>query len=361
MLLPDISPALAALPVLRCAFRLRAEESVSLPPFVGSTLRGAFGAALKSAVCRVPPGECESCWFIEACAYPYIFETGALDDEALPRLHPQLYKQQDLPHPYTFVPPPLIARKGGREASRATAKERRHPPNLNNFFARYDLRAGDELNFGMTFIGRGARLWQFAFVAALLMARAGLGEANAPFTLTHAATFDEFDRMKLLFSEGAPRLRAAQAAPRTLLSFVEARRAQISTGERARLRFFTPARIVQHGKLDTRIEFKTLIAKLTQRIEHLAALHAEPPRHFDLREIVARAEGIEIKEAQWKEFLWERHSNRQGRKVARHVLYGEVEYAGANISEFFPLLAAGEVLQVGAATSDGLGIYRMIE
>jgi hypothetical protein len=60
---------------LLLTFRLQARESVVLPPFLGSTLRGAFGAALKKVFCFVPHGECGRCWFYEACPYQYIFES----------------------------------------------------------------------------------------------------------------------------------------------------------------------------------------------------------------------------------------------------------------------------------------------
>lgn len=355
----EIGQVLSALPVLRCAFQLRAEESVSLPPFVGSMLRGAFGRALKNVVCRVPHGDCRRCWFVEACAYPYIFETGVLDDDALPRLHPQLYHNADVPHPFVLSAPPLIPL--AREKRHEYRLKEKQSPNLNEFFARHELRAGDELSFGLTLIGRAVQLWHFALVAVRLMADDGLGEENAPFTLTHAAVFDEHDQMQFIFSEDAPRLRAAKVEPRVLHTFVEARLKQIEMKDSVRLRFFSPLRIASNGQLQTQVEFKTLIAKLTQRIEHLNALYAAPPCRFDLRELAARAASVTATDARWEKLVWEQHSNRQGQMTARHVLCGEAEYAGENVHEFLPILAAGEFLNVGKSTNYGLGVFRMVE
>jgi hypothetical protein len=42
--------------------------------YLGPTLRGAFGRALKSAVCQVRHGECGRCLLLEACPYPAIFD-----------------------------------------------------------------------------------------------------------------------------------------------------------------------------------------------------------------------------------------------------------------------------------------------
>lgn len=54
---------------------LRAVTPVRLPPFAGSTLRGAFGSTFKRMVCVERHGECPRCLLRKQCAYPYIFET----------------------------------------------------------------------------------------------------------------------------------------------------------------------------------------------------------------------------------------------------------------------------------------------
>ena len=53
----------APLALSRYELRLRAEEVCSLPAVLGSTLRGAFGHALKKTVCVMPHRDCERCIF----------------------------------------------------------------------------------------------------------------------------------------------------------------------------------------------------------------------------------------------------------------------------------------------------------
>ena len=90
----------AGLDIARYLLRLRALEDASLPAFLGSTLRGAFGHALKQAVCVMPHRDCERCMVSERCIYPYLFETPSPEDI------PQLRGQRQAPHPFILSPPP---------------------------------------------------------------------------------------------------------------------------------------------------------------------------------------------------------------------------------------------------------------
>lgn len=60
----------AALDLSRYELKLRACEPVSLPAFLGSTLRGAFGHALKEAVCVMNHRDCAKCLVADRCIYP---------------------------------------------------------------------------------------------------------------------------------------------------------------------------------------------------------------------------------------------------------------------------------------------------
>src|SRR5258708_7487410 len=51
----------SGLNISRYQLRLRARKPVTLPRYLGSTLRGAFGHALKEAVCVVGHRDCDRC------------------------------------------------------------------------------------------------------------------------------------------------------------------------------------------------------------------------------------------------------------------------------------------------------------
>jgi hypothetical protein len=100
---PDIFAGLdlarfSGLDISRYRLVLRAVEPASLPAFVGSTLRGAFGHALKDAVCVMPHRNCDRCMVMDRCLYPYLFETVPPSDSA------QLKGQQQAPHPFILTP-----------------------------------------------------------------------------------------------------------------------------------------------------------------------------------------------------------------------------------------------------------------
>ena len=88
------------LDIARYELRLRALQPACLPPFLGSTLRGAFGHSLKQAVCVMPHRDCTRCMVADRCIYPYLFETPS------PEGIPQLRGQQQAPHPFILSPPP---------------------------------------------------------------------------------------------------------------------------------------------------------------------------------------------------------------------------------------------------------------
>src|SRR5689334_4844685 len=92
----------ASLELARYELRLRAVRQTALPAFLGSTLRGAFGHALKQAVCIMPHRDCERCLVAERCLYPYLFETPVPSGAMW-----LLRNQQQAPRPFILAPPLL--------------------------------------------------------------------------------------------------------------------------------------------------------------------------------------------------------------------------------------------------------------
>lgn len=89
------------LDIARFDITLRARARTTLPPYLGSTLRGALGHALKDAACVVEHGDCQRCPLLDTCAYPYLFET------PVPPEIKELRGQTHAPLPY-LIEPPLV-------------------------------------------------------------------------------------------------------------------------------------------------------------------------------------------------------------------------------------------------------------
>ncbi|HSK73968.1 MAG TPA: hypothetical protein VK892_19875, partial [Pyrinomonadaceae bacterium] len=209
MKLPDLS-------ILRLDFRLRAKASVALPPFLGSTLRGAFGAALKRVICFVPHGDCERCWFRQACAYQYIFESKNLGNIPDAELHQFLKGQKEFPHPFVLIPPAPVKK------SRAGDSENpRRRKNLNEDYQPNHFSAGEALDFSLLLLGKAARDWARVLVAVRLLAEEGLGENRVPFTLEKAFAHDADGRPLEVFSRENPQVSVYGISPVKLNQIVD--------------------------------------------------------------------------------------------------------------------------------------------
>ena len=92
----------------------------------------------------------------------------------------------------------------------------------------------------------------------------------------------------------------------------------------------------------------------------LAAVHGRARLELDYRGLIDRAGKVETHSSALRWSDWERYSNRQQTKMNLGGFTGEVEYTGKVIEEFLPLVAAGELLRVGAGTSFGLGRYEIV-
>lgn len=207
----------SGLTVARFDVRLRALEPVSLPPFLGSTLRGALGHALKQAVCVVDHNDCSRCPVAPQCVYPRFFET------RVPPGIEHLQGQQYAPLPFILEPPivrnplkrvwrlparllekaDLAASHTGQhgagaqrtittfeclpdEAARDDAVSARKPSIVSSVVLPDQAKkwnAGEDLSFGLTLLGQAIEFLPYIIFAIASMARRGLGADRSPFEL----------------------------------------------------------------------------------------------------------------------------------------------------------------------------------
>jgi len=323
----------AGLPVARLEFVLRAEERAELPNFLGSTLRGAFGYALKRAVCVMERRDCETCPVVDRCLYPYLFETPPPPDL------PQLRSQQQMPHPFIFEPPHTLPD--------------RH---------RQAIKRGEELGFGLILIGKAIEAAPYVIYAIDEMAYGGLGAGRGRFTLTEIHWFTAQDATLPAYSAADHRLVAPPNGTMDLNDYLQKRLTGFHSIPRLRLRFLTPTRIRIQGDVQTAMSFDLLLGNLWRRLLLLQTLHgAQPIEPARLDKLWWRFEtGVQCARNELRFWDWERHSNRQQRKVKLGGFIGEVEYEGEKLAEYLPLILAGELLHVGGGTGFGLGRYQII-
>ena len=368
----------AALPIARYELRLRALENAVLPSFPGSTLRGAFGHALKNAVCVMRHRECSKCLVFSRCLYPSVFETRWPDELTAMR------KQLDAPHPFVLDAPVYPRRRlmpaqagdsGESAATDAITIEIPTPesvPNAstnglagNHTQAKWsytrELVAGDEVIFGLALLGRTIESLPYIIYAIQEMTERGLSVRRSRFALAEVNFISPSGERRRVFDEQSPNLKADNSPPPSLSDYVRERvnelRQRWNPAEPLSLRLITPLRIKVKGDLQTGADFQLLARNLLRRVSMLGLAHGSTPLTLDYKSLLARTAMVEVRESRFRWWDWTRYSSRQQMKLQMGGFIGEISFTGPALSEFLPLLAAGEIVGVGNGTSVGLGKY----
>ena len=94
------------IPIQHLTFHCRWTSEARLPDYLGSTLRGAFGWALKRCACMLKRQKCPTCVLNKSCAYSVLFAT-----ELYEGCHPG-GTVNARPHPLIFQPNAVVMSKG---------------------------------------------------------------------------------------------------------------------------------------------------------------------------------------------------------------------------------------------------------
>jgi hypothetical protein len=343
--------------ISRYEIRLRAVQEALIPAFAGSTLRGAFGHALKQAVCVMSHRDCERCLVADRCVYPYVFETPAPKDVDI------LRNQRNAPHPFVLDPPVYRDLKESGDG---------HEPQWESH---HRLAAGDEILFGLTLMGRSIEYIPYVVYAIQEMAERGMGRGRAQFVLAEVSTVQVNGKRRLLYDESSQRLDGSDEGAFDLSEWVVAGMARSKrkdqfdhNGDRKfgepdllKLRFITPTRIKIRDDLLLQIDFATLVRNLMRRLSMLMAVHGGRRLDMDFRGLLDRAAAVGTVDSSIRWWDWVRYSATQRTKMRLGGFVGEIAYQGRAMAEWLPLLIAGEVLRVGNGTGFGLGRYELLE
>ena len=307
-----------AFPVARYRLEFTTEQPIHLPEYAGSTLRGAFGHALKRAACVTLEPDCRACKLYRSCPYPAIFETP-------PPLDYARRKMANVPHPFIVEPPPW--------------GEREHA-------------GGSALNFDVVLVGPALAQLPLVLMAWRQALARGLGPQQGTARLQRV----------FVQGDGEPVLADAVAAGRVR---PHAQMLQLPPPESApasiTLAFETPLRMQRNGRALVIAELTPhgLLMALLRRVATLVELQLGGTLDVDFAALNARAASIRGEhQFEWRD--WTRHSSRQqqhmvlGGAVGRWALHGD-------LAPFWPLLYLGQWLHVGKNASFGLGRYRIEE
>lgn len=302
-----------AFPAARYRFDFTVETPLHLPQYAGSTLRGAFGHALKRTVCVTRERDCKTCPLYRSCAHPAIFAPPA------PAKH-AAQKFSEIPAPYAIEPPPWGARA---------------------------YSPGERIHFHVVLIGHALKhlpvivhAWQTAFLH-------GIGPAKGRARL--AGVFQDEGGIPV-YRPGPGRIEPHTA---TLPA------APMPAPGHLILEFHTPLRLQQNGRPLRAAELTPdrLLMGLVKRTALLSDLHAGQPLDLDFRALARHAATIDGEtNLHWRD--WGRYSSRQQREMKLGGVVGTWALRG-ELSPFWPFIHLGQWLHVGKETVFGLGHYRI--
>lgn len=246
-------------------------------------------------------------------------------------------KYKAAPHPFVIEPPPE-KRRG--------------------------FKPGDEINFGLTLIGRAIDYLPYFIYTFDELGKIGIGKGKAKYELREVScdgktiydsetkTLKSFEAASL--DIGIPTLGNQKNNPTLEKGGVGGFLNQLLT-----LNFLTPTRILFDGHLTLDLEFHILIRNLLRRLSLLYYFHCNgDPSEWDFKGLIERAKEVKVKERKLRWYDWERYSGRQETRLKMGGFVGDITFEG-DIEPFMPLIKAGEVLHVGKGTGFGLGKYRI--
>ncbi len=304
------------IPVAGYRFHIKARDKLRLPPYKGSTLRGAFGNTFKRVVCTIRGTPCPECILYRRCVYSYIFETPPPEGSEI------LRRYTAIPHPFVLEPP---------------------------LDTRTDFLPGEELECNLILIGRAIDYLPYFVYTFEEMCRRGLGKGRGRCVLDRI-THDG----KTIYLSSKKRL--TDLPQTSAISFDS----PASPPDTIRLRFITPTRLKFNNDLVLDLEFHHLIRNLLRRVSSLSYFHCGRRLDTDFKGMIERAEQVETIERELKWHDWERYSSRQDTRMKLGGFTGIVEFNG-DVGEFIPILRIGESIHVGKGTSFGLGKYEILE
>ncbi len=314
----DLLHGSIALPIGHYRARFRAASPVRLPAYPGSAWRGAFGHALKRALCITHVPACPDCVLYRSCAYAYVFETPPPPGTEKMRKYPAA------PHPFVLD----LDRKGG------------------------ELAAGAPYDLAFTLIGRGNQYLPYMVYALQRAGEEGVGAGRGCLELLCVEQQQARDRAWQPIYEPGGR---CEPSP-SYIPEVPAVPARVT------VTFDTPLRLKRDEDIVNAesFSFTALFSNLLRRLSMLTYFHTDTPLETDFAGLVQAARDVAVHDATLHWFDWTRYSSRQKREMVLGGLLGEFHLDGSELVPFWSCLWLGQYVHAGALTSMGLGRYRIV-
>lgn len=314
----NIPQQLASLRLYRLRVTLMAQQPVTLPDYLGSTLRGALAMAFRRMVCTYGMRPCDGCPVQNRCHYPALFDTpNTTGDQKIRRM-------RNIPHPIVIEPPSY------------------HPPRFHQ---------GDLLPFEVVLIGNGIRFLPYLVYAINEMAESGLGKNRVPFRLV-----DVLDHQRRPIYSSETGILGGNGQSITLEHLME----RFPHESSASLLFETPLRIKSKGALvSNQFDIHDFLKQICRRISAMMHFHESVElESMDFNSLLDQIQPPHVDHAEIRWFDWKRYSNQQKCKMKMGGIVGSVMLHNIK-KEWWPILVVASQIHVGKGTIMGLGKIRI--
>lgn len=300
---------------------LKAIDTIYLPEFKGSALRGVFGHAFKKFACNFNnKNDCRECLLINDCIYVYIFETTA------PKNNTFIRDKNAVAHPYIIQ-------------SSLDKRQIYHP--------------GDELVFNLILTGEAVKYFLYFVQTFVIMGDIGLGRGKGKFMLAYI-DYQNKGQRQLIYQAGDHKLRSSPPIYKGGDLFLKTP----IVPDSCKLHFVTRLEIKQKGKYPT-ISFGVFFRSLMRRVVTLSYLYNEIDcSSLNFTQLCKAADKITTVTSNLRWDKAQRYSNRQKKRMQFGGLIGEVIYKG-DLEPFWYFLIIGQYIHVGKKASFGFGQYKL--
>lgn len=288
---------------LRVTFR--AEEAGELPAYLGSTIRGVLGHALRDPVCVRPNVRCHLCDLANDCSYAFHFNS---------------------PGNVAGSVNPFVLYVSMRDKT--------------------DWRPGDLLSFDIRIFGSSTEAVDFYIAGLLAMGNYGWGVRRLKFSPVQIVNVLNG---KLVWSGGTSWFHNARVETLGVVG---------ESTDSVLCQFTGPTRVVVRRKLQRELQFEHIVRSVMTRVQLLAHAYEGVVVDWDEEKILEKAHAVRVEESDWRSVDFERYSMTYNRKLHLPAIEGRVRFAG-DLTSFIELLRFGEFVQIGKNTTHGFGHYDM--
>lgn len=293
----------------RFGFRIELMKDGYLPPYKGSTIRGALGTALRMNECAAPETECCDCSRVDECMFVFLFK-------------PDQHKGKSIPAPYVIDPPVL------KETC---------------------FKQGDMISFRLTLFGRAAEhIGRWIAAAAVCGTDCGLGPNRIPFRLREVDTIAHDGKRMPVWREGRE-----YEADTGSVRFGNIK-ADIPPARDVSVHLMSPMRFKKNGSICVDISADDFLKTVLRRIKSIANFYHSGETAESIPKNISSAASLRNERLRW--VTLERKSALFPDAVNIGGYTGTFELHGLQKDDFH-LLKLGELTHAGKNTVYGCGKY----